>query len=184
MKRDKAHEWRMEGMGYALKIAKEQGVEGLAKDLRNRRVTGIHLAMNQKDMDRLFSYVNENVYVNMICCVLWTLHERFGYGKKRLQDFKEAYDKTVDDVTSLDWMGEHYVRMEDYAVELNGKYDLGLDAIKTAAMSAIVDDSREDVRNRRFLKHIDEVLKRGGFTEAAEYLTKYERGRDDGKEDV
>lgn len=42
------------------------------------------------------------------------LHDTFGFGQKRLQQFMTEFDKATSDLMNLDYMGEHYVTLAGY----------------------------------------------------------------------
>ena len=50
-KPSKEFEYRMQGMIYALNIAKKDGVDGLEADIRKRGFTRAPLKFSQKDID-------------------------------------------------------------------------------------------------------------------------------------
>lgn len=47
---DKMEQARREGMSYALRVAKEQGVDGLEQELRRRNATGLPIAYERKTL--------------------------------------------------------------------------------------------------------------------------------------
>ena len=73
------------------------------------------------------------------------------------------------DTVDLDYMGQHYVKFEDFAMEMNERYDTGIDISRVAANTTVIDDSRPLFRHC----HIDKVLmelKENGFKDAAQFL--------------
>lgn len=168
-KRDKDYENRMAGYIAAYNIAKKEGIEALEKDLRMRNVLKIDINVPGNKMKEYFEEISRNLYHNTLTAVAWTLHEGYGFGKKRIHEFKQAFDKTVQDTLDLDYLGEHYVKLEDFALELNQKYDLGIDYIRVAACQEVHD---EGDANYRMCK-IDRVLQElcdGGFKDAAVFI--------------
>ena len=71
----------------------------------------------------------------------------------------------------LDYMGEHYVKMEDYAVELNEKFNMGIDVCRVAMTQETYDDKRDEFRSCKVDRVIRE-LRENGFADAAEFLDK------------
>lgn len=80
------------------------------------------------------------------------------------------FDKATSNLMSLDYMGEHYVTLEDYAVELNQKYDLGLDVIRAALATDMADKQDVRVGNVDKVTGIINALKLAGYEDAAAYL--------------
>lgn len=131
-KRDKEYESRMQGMLYALNVAKEHGVEYLEKEIKKRGIIKSPLAYTDKQIDEFWKQLSENLYATMTCVTGMVLHNTFGFGKQRLHKFREEFLNATNKTIDLDWLGEHYVTLEDYAVELNEKYDLELDVARIA----------------------------------------------------
>lgn len=123
----KDFELRMQGMNYAYKIAKEQGIEALGRDIKMRGLTKMQITASLEKVQETWREVVANIYANMLTCFLYSLNETEGFGKKRIKRIKEAYDKYVLNAVDLDYLGEHYVKISDYAKELNDKYNLGID---------------------------------------------------------
>ncbi len=170
-KQDKEFYWRMQGLIYALKIVKEGGTEALEKEIRMRNVLSAPLGCSEKQVRELYQIMSQNVYVNMLTAMMWTVHNSFGFGKKRLEQLRKDYNRNVEIITDLDYMGQHYVRLQDYAVELNQKYDLGLDIERIAACETQYDETNERTRMCR-IDRVLEVLRSEGFEAAAEFLEK------------
>ena len=168
---DKEFEARMQGMIYAYNLAKEGGLEALDADMKKRNITKAPMKFSTKQMDEFYKYVADNIYTNVFTVACYTLYDNFGYGKEQLTEFKRLFDKNVGYTVNLDYMGEHYVRLEDYAVELNEKFNLGIDA-NIVAMSQ---DSYDEVDFRYKRCKVETViseLRDNGFFEAAEFLEK------------
>ncbi|MBR3762215.1 MAG: hypothetical protein IKK59_05675 [Lachnospiraceae bacterium] len=170
-KQDKEFYWRMQGMIYALKIVKTGGKEALEKEIRMRNVLTAPLGCSEKQVRELYHIMSQNVYVNMLTAMMWTVHESFGFGKKRLEQLREDYNRNVEIITDLDYMGQHYIRLQDYAVELNQKYDLGLDIERIAACETQFDEKDERTRMCQ-IDRVLEMLRSGGYEAAAEFLEK------------
>lgn len=171
MARDKAYEARICGYIAAFKKAKEEGIEALERDIKKRNILKADLNIKEKDMDHLFNELSQNLYNNTLTTVAWTLHDVFGFGKKRIMDFKQAFDKTVQSTLDLDYLGEHYVKLEDFAVELNEKYDLGIDIPRVALCQDSHDQKEENFRMCKIDRVLQE-LRENGFVDAAGFIEK------------
>ena len=168
-KQDKEFYWRMQGMLYALKMVKEGGIEALEKDIKIRNVLSAPIGCSEKQVRELYQIISQNVYTNMLAVMLWTIHDSFGFGKQRLTQLKGNFDKNIEFVTDLDYLGQHYVRLQDYALELNQKYDLGMDIDRIAACENLYDESDERTRMCR-VDRVLEVLRGAGYEVAAGFL--------------
>lgn len=170
MARDKFYEARMQGMIYALNIAKEQGVEGLDLEIRKRNLLEAPFAYSNKEIDEFWKRFAELFYNNVLVSALWALYSEFDFRKERLKRFKEAFDKAVFCANDYNYMGEHYVKMEDYAVELNEKCKMQLDVQAVAAIQDADDERRKDYKDTSYLKGIINSLRLNGYYDAAEFL--------------
>lgn len=170
MARDKEFEARMQGMVYACQLAQKQGVDALVKEVQKRGVTKVGITASDKQLADMWGALSDNIGQNMLTTVAWVLHDTFGFGQKRLQQFMTEFDRATSNLMSLDYMGEHYVTLEDYAVELNQKYDLGLDVIKATLATDMADKQDARVGNVDKVTGIINALRLAGYEDAAAYL--------------
>ena len=171
MARDKLYEARMSGYIAAYNIAKREGIEALEKELRMRNVLKIDVSVQGKKVREYFEEISQNLYFNTLTAVAWTLHDSYGFGKKRILEFKKEFDKTIQDTLDLDYLGEHYVKLEDFALELNKKYNLGIDYIRVAACQDVHDEGDSNYRMCKIDRVLQE-LRDNGFKDAAMFIEK------------
>ena len=170
-KRTKEFEWRMQGILYAHKLAKEQGMEALEKDIRMRGFFQAPLALGKSERENFILNVSTNLYATTLSVVCMVLHDQLGFGKKRLHRFKKHFDEVSEAVFDFDKVGQHYVTLEDYAVYLNETYGLGLDVARIAACQ----DTSKHERENRNMADVDELIKdlrEAGFTDASQWLAR------------
>ena len=170
-KRDRDYENRMAGYISAYNLVKKEGIEALEKDLRMINLLKVDIKVSGKVMKENFEEISKNLYNNTMTAVAWTLHDIYGFGRKRIKEFKENFDKTVQHTLDLDYLGEHYVKLEDFAKELNSRYDLGLDIIRVAVCQDINDEENENFRMCKIDRVIQE-LRENGFKDAAVFIEK------------
>lgn len=158
---------RNEGMAYALKIAKEHGIEELQKQVQMRGYLRATVKFTPEEMVQTIDNIAERIYNNMLTMVYAVLHDRHGWGKKRLLDFKCEFDEKVYLVGERDGMGRHYVRFEDYAQEANELYDIGIDIEKV--LEAQRNNDENDRQNKIAVEadSVIEWLKKRGYEDAA-----------------
>lgn len=168
-KRNKEYETRMQGMLYAVNVVKESDLEALEKDIKKRGVLKAPLAYTDKQIDEFWNQLSANLYATMTCVTGMVLHDEFGFGKQRLHKFREEFQKATNASLDLDWLGDHYVTLEDYAVYLNEKYDLGLDVARIAACQESHDEKGKACRMANLDKVLSE-LKENGFEDAAKFI--------------
>ena len=168
-KRDKDYENRMAGYIGAFNKAKAEGLDALERDIKMRNLLKVDINVPEKKMREYFDEISKNLYHNTMTVVGWTLHDTFGFGKERLKKFKKEFDKTVKATTDLDYLGEHYVKLEDFAIELNHKFDMGIDSIRVSACQDVHDEENEAYRSCKIDRVLQE-LKNGGYSDAAEFI--------------
>lgn len=85
MGRNKEERARMEGMAQALRIVKAKGIEGLEADLKMRNITGLPCRVSGSVLDELVLRIKNNMTDTFVILLAYTLHCKFGYGRKRLE---------------------------------------------------------------------------------------------------
>lgn len=83
---------RNDGLAMALRIAEEDGIEELRKEIKFRGVTGIHTALAKKELDRASKQIKEMTLDTMIVLAVATLHDEFDFGQKRCQRFMDRLE--------------------------------------------------------------------------------------------
>ena len=170
MAKDKEFEWRMQGMVYACRTAQEKGIDYLVQEIKRRGVTKVDLYCTDKVLDDTWNGISENIFNNILITALYVLHNQYGFGKDRLNKFLDAFQKATDTLLDLDYMGEHYATLEDYAVELNEKYKMGLDVNRAAACMDVADKKNPEYKNYKHVNGIINALRLAGYEDGAEFL--------------
>ena len=169
VKADEIIKLRNEGMAYALKIARENGLPALEEQVKIRGLLKVTAKFAPEELNRSIDNISDRVYNNMLTMVYAVLHDEFKYGNVRLKRFKQLFDRKVYLVGEPDPVGRHYARFEDFAAEANRMYDLGID------MDIIKETQQNNDSSGRKYVAIDEILKfllKNGFTDAVEALEK------------
>ena len=168
-KRDKDFENRMIGYMCAYKLAKTEGLEALEKDIKRRNITHLDFTVPPKKIMKDYDTIARRTVTNVMAGALWVLHDVFGFGKQRLHKFRDDFEELMKVLADIDYLGERYVRLEDFAVELNEKYDLGIDVNCVAACQEVYDKGDESYRLCRIDKVLEE-LKNNGFEDAVKFI--------------
>ena len=108
-----------EGMAQALRIAKAKGIDGLEADLKMRNITGLPCAVSRAAMDECIMNIKYNVVDTFTILVAYTLHEKFGFGKTRLNRFIHDFNFQAE------CLDEDYCTWEDQIEIL--RQECGLD---------------------------------------------------------
>ena len=119
MSRNKEEQARMEGMAQAFRIAKTKGIDGLEADLKMRNITGLPCAVSRAAMDECIMNIKYNVIDTFTILVAYTLHEKFGFGKTRLNRFIHDFNFQAE------CLDEDYCTWEDQIEIL--RQECGLD---------------------------------------------------------
>ena len=168
-KRDKDFENRMIGYMGAYKLAKTEGLEALEKDIKRRNITHLDFTVSPKKIVDDYNIIARRTVTNVMAGTLWVLHDGFGFEKQRLHNFRENFDDLMKVLGDIDYFGERYVRLEDFAIELNEKYDLGIDVNLVAACQEVYDNGDKSYRLCRIDKVLQE-LRENGFEDAVKFI--------------
>lgn len=96
MGRDKIAEARLDGMEYALRKIKENGIEAFEKEYSMRNRYGISYNATGVEERKYRLHATWCILVMM----LYTLHDRFGFGHKRCCDVMEMFNERITDVAN------------------------------------------------------------------------------------
>lgn len=92
---DTSYQARMDGMVYALRLVEKEGIEALKKDIEFRGANFVPLEINRETMVEIYGMLAARITQTMLTMVLATLRDSKGWGRKRLKDFKERFEKKV-----------------------------------------------------------------------------------------
>ena len=96
-KRDDYMKGRQEGMSYALKIAREGGLEALEKEIKYRNIENYwYMGLNKKETQEVKEKIALRTKGIVTCVSLLTLRDEFGFGKERGLRFLKRFDTKVD----------------------------------------------------------------------------------------
>lgn len=160
---------RNEGMAYALKIAKRDGLEELEKQIEMRGLLKVSIKFTQDELYQSIQNISERVYNNMLTMWYAVLHDRLGYGEKRLKQMKQWFDEKVYIVGEQSPMGHHWATFEDYADEANRLYDLGIDLDKLRETQEI---NEQDETKKVYADEVIGWLAKHGYPDASEAVKK------------
>lgn len=95
-KNDKNMEFFRQGMLRAYQLAKQDGIEALEKELRFRNITKINGPMLAKELDAGIDQIKKLTYETILAMAVGVLYSEFGFGKVRIERFKEAFELAAD----------------------------------------------------------------------------------------
>ncbi len=165
----KEFQWRMEGILHAREVVKKDGLEGLDKEIKMRGFLQAPLVYSKGQIDGWWDELSTNLYATMTTVAGMVLREHFGFGKQRLLKFRNEFQNMTKSALDLDYLGSHYVTLEDYANELNEQFDMGIDVSRVRNCQGSYDDTDAKYRTVKLDKVLEE-LRAGGFEDAAQFL--------------
>lgn len=95
MAKDKLMEYYRAGFERAYRLYKEEGPEALEKEMRFRNITGINSPLISKEIDAGIVEIKRLTYQTMLTMATGVLYSEFGFGKKRIDRFKKAFDEAA-----------------------------------------------------------------------------------------
>lgn len=161
---------RNEGMEYALRIARDQGIDVLAEEVKKRGYYRCTVKFTPEELNMSEQNISDRIYNNMLTIWYAVFRDKLGFGGKRLTQLKQWYDEKVYGVALKDDMGHHWARFEDYAREANEMFGLGIDLDRILETQGIQDE--RDIYDGTWIRADTAVerLKELGFEDAAEAL--------------
>lgn len=93
---NKEEQARREGMAYALNIAKTKGIEALEEELRFRNALQMPIAVPRKNVDEALNNIKMNILDTVTILSAVTLHDEFGFGKKRLKQYIDRFNMKTE----------------------------------------------------------------------------------------
>lgn len=83
---------RNDGMVFALRIAKEHGIEELEKEIKRRGISGINARLTHEEIDQASNRIKMMVLDTVLAMSCMTLRDEFGFGHDRLMRFKKRFN--------------------------------------------------------------------------------------------
>lgn len=117
--RNKEMQARSEGMAYALRIAREKGIEELEKEIKFRNLTGISLNLSRKDLNQASEKIKEMAMDTFTILTVAVLHDEFGFGEKRCQRFIDRMNQKADCLIDDFCTWDDYIRTIKDELNLN-----------------------------------------------------------------
>ena len=84
---------RRDGIGYALGIVREKGIEGLEEDVRFRNISKVSVAMSKDEYKDLTERMGKRISQVILTLAEITLRDEFGFGKSRLEKFADRLNE-------------------------------------------------------------------------------------------
>lgn len=158
-------------MLFIANIANNKGIEEMNKEIKKRGVYKTPLIYSDEHLNQFIQFICDNTRNTTFAITFSVLNEVFGFGEKRLLQFTEEFNKRFNQCLDLDYMGEHYVTLEDFAIDLKEKYkNLILDIQRIAMCQEEHDKGNVDVRNYEYINGVINTLRMNGYHDAADFF--------------
>ena len=122
-KQNELNRGRMQGLDMAYRLLRAAGDDKGAKiietEIRNRGVVPIKTAATLKELEKAAEPYKQCMYETFLCMTLMVLHDQFGFGRKRCDDFIHRWNLKTD------CMSEGLVRWKDHVEAI--KAEIGID---------------------------------------------------------
>lgn len=119
-KLDQYMQGRTEGMEFALRLAKDKGIEELEKEVRFRNRTGVSLNLTRQEIAAGSDKIKNMTFDTMLAMSLMTLRDEFTFGKKRLERFKDRFTEKAASLAEdyCTWLDIVDVLKEETGIDL------------------------------------------------------------------
>lgn len=112
---------RLDGMAYAYKQIKADGVEAFERELRMRGRRDLAIPVSQADLVAGSQRIKEMTLDTVLTMAVAVLHDEFGFGKKRCKRFSERYSLKAD------CLADNLVSWDDYTQMIKDELDLQIE---------------------------------------------------------
>lgn len=109
---NKEEQARREGMAYALRIAKEKGIDALEEDLKMRNAIGLPVGVDRKALNQFTENVKFNTVDTMVILMAVTLHD-----ERAIDRFMFKANCLDEDYTT--WQEQIEILKEELGIELS-----------------------------------------------------------------
>lgn len=110
---------RREGMSYALRYAREHGLDALEEDLKRRAAYDIPIRISQKELQEFTNNAKSMILDTVLILTSVTLHDEFGFGRERLERFIKRFNFKAECIREeyTDWQDQIEILKEECGLE-------------------------------------------------------------------
>ena len=120
MSKSKEEQARREGMSYALRYAREHGLDALETDLRKRGACNIPVRIDDRALQEFTDNAKNMMLDTILILASVTLHDEFGFGRERFNFKAECIGENY-----TDWNDQISILKEEcgleYSIRMNEK---------------------------------------------------------------
>ena len=121
----KEEQARLQGMSYALRVAKEKGIDGLEEELKRRQAYNIPIRISNKELQAFTDNAKNMMLDTILILASVTLHDEFGFGHDRLNRFKERFNFKAECIGEdfTDWQDQIDILKEECGLEYSIRFN-------------------------------------------------------------
>ena len=121
----KEEQARLQGMSYALRVAKEKGIDGLEQELKRRQAYNIPIRISNKELQEFTDNAKNMMLDTILILASVTLHDEFGFGHDRLNRFKERFNFKAECIgdSFTDWQDQIDILKEECGLEYSIRFN-------------------------------------------------------------
>lgn len=121
----KEEQARLQGMSYALRVAKEKGIDGLEQELKRRQAYNIPIRISNKELQEFTTNAKNMMLDTILILASVTLHDEFGFGHDRLNRFKERFNFKAECIGEdfTDWQDQIAILKEECGLEYSIRFN-------------------------------------------------------------
>lgn len=121
----KEEQARLQGMSYALRVAKEKGIDGLEEELKRRQAYNIPIRISNKELQEFTTNAKNMMLDTILILASVTLHDEFGFGHDRLNRFKERFNLKAECIgdSFTDWQDQIDILREECGLEYSIRFN-------------------------------------------------------------
>ena len=121
----KEEQARLQGMSYALRVAKEKGIDGLEEELKRRQAYNIPIRISNKELQEFTTNAKNMMLDTILILASVTLHDEFGFGHDRLNRFKERFNFKAECIGEdfTDWQDQIDILREECGLEYSIRFN-------------------------------------------------------------
>lgn len=116
---------RREGMGYALKIAREKGLEGLEKEVSFRNISHVSITIPEAAFEEIIRRTKHQCIDTILLLSSLVLHDEFDFGTKRLARFVDRFNIKADCIAEdyTTWQEQLKIMEDECKIKLGIRFN-------------------------------------------------------------
>lgn len=133
---NKEEQARQDGMDYAYRLAKKEGMEALEARITRNRKTIAPAFVNDSMLKDFEHYVKNNCIISFTCIMAMILRDKYGFGRKRMSEFAAYFYDMADSIS------EKWLTYKDIIETIREETGVDLTSVEVMARSILSETER------------------------------------------